>query len=148
MNKKTLRSLVQKSGAFALSAVLLLGAGCSAAGAPYSDAASQDSPATVWYAPGTQKIRPDLDKESYADVQMPQLSVQSGRYEYESAQIIMSAERFTKMGLIWPLFSTALYFLVFVGVLSLLFGWIEKKMDYFLACRIIDYFWRRSTGIA
>lgn len=93
MNKKTLRSLLQKSGAFALSAVLLLGAGCSAAGAPYSDAASQDSPATVWYAPGTQKIRPDLDKESYADVQMPQLSVQSGRYEYESAQIIMSAER-------------------------------------------------------
>ena len=43
----------------------------------------------------------------------------------------MSAERFTKMGLIWPLFSTALYFLVFVGVLSLLFGWVEKKMDYF-----------------
>ena len=48
-----------------------------------------------------------------------------------SNEIIMSAERFTKMGLIWPLFSTALYFLVFVGVLSLLFGWIEKKMDYF-----------------
>ena len=46
-------------------------------------------------------------------------------------EIIMSAERFTKMGLIWPLFSTALYFLMFVGVLSLLFGWIEKKMDYF-----------------
>ncbi len=48
------------------------------------------------------------------------------------AEIIMSAERFTKMGLIWPLFSTALYFLAFVGILSLLFGWIEKKMDYFV----------------
>ena len=47
------------------------------------------------------------------------------------AEIIMSAERFTKQGLIWPLFSTGLYFLVFNGVLSLLFGWIEKKMDYF-----------------
>ena len=46
-------------------------------------------------------------------------------------EIIMSAERFTKMGLIWPLFSTAVYFLVFVGILSLLFGWIERKMDYF-----------------
>lgn len=47
------------------------------------------------------------------------------------AEIIMSAERFTKQGLIWPLFSTGLYFLVFNGILSLLFGWIEKKMDYF-----------------
>ena len=47
------------------------------------------------------------------------------------AEIIMSAERFTKQGLIWPLFSTGLYFLVFNGLLSLLFGWIEKKMDYF-----------------
>lgn len=47
------------------------------------------------------------------------------------AEIIMSAERFTKQGLIWPLFSTALYFLLFNGILSLLFGWIEKKMDYF-----------------
>ncbi|MDO5145418.1 MAG: amino acid ABC transporter permease [Eubacteriales bacterium] len=46
-------------------------------------------------------------------------------------EIIMSAERFTKMGLIWPLFSTGIYFLVSVGILSLLFGWIEKKMDYF-----------------
>lgn len=47
------------------------------------------------------------------------------------AEIIMSAERFTKMGLIWPLFSTALFFLAFNGILTLLFGWIEKKMDYF-----------------
>ena len=47
------------------------------------------------------------------------------------AEIIMSAERFTKQGLIWPLFSTGLYFLVFYVLLSLLFGWIEKKMDYF-----------------
>lgn len=47
------------------------------------------------------------------------------------AEIIMSAERYTKMGLIWPLFSTALYFLLFNGILTLLFGWIEKKMDYF-----------------
>ena len=47
------------------------------------------------------------------------------------AEIIMSAERFTKQGLIWPLFSTGLFFLIFNGVLSLLLGWIEKKMDYF-----------------
>lgn len=47
------------------------------------------------------------------------------------AEIIMSAERFTKQGLIWPLFSTGLFFLVFNGILSLMLGWIEKKMDYF-----------------
>ncbi len=47
------------------------------------------------------------------------------------AEIIMFAERFTKKGLIWPLFSTGLYFLVFNGVLTLLFSYIEKKLDYF-----------------
>lgn len=47
------------------------------------------------------------------------------------AEIIMCAERFTKQGLIWPLFSTGLFFLAFNGILTLLFGWIEKKMDYF-----------------
>ena len=34
-------------------------------------------------------------------------------------------------GLIWPLFSTAVFFLVFVGALTLLFGWLEKRLDYF-----------------
>lgn len=48
-------------------------------------------------------------------------------------EIIMCAERFTKQGLIWPLFSTALYFLAFNGLLTLLLGWIERKMDYFRA---------------
>ncbi len=46
-------------------------------------------------------------------------------------EIIMCAERFTKQGMIWPLFSTALYFLAFTGVLTLLFGYIEKKLDYY-----------------
>lgn len=47
------------------------------------------------------------------------------------AEIIMCAERFTKKGLIWPLFSTGIYFLIFNGVLTLLFGYIEKKMNYY-----------------
>ena len=46
-------------------------------------------------------------------------------------EIIMSAERFTKQGLIWPLFTTGLYFLVFVGGLTLLLGYIERKLDYY-----------------
>ena len=47
------------------------------------------------------------------------------------AEIIMCSDRFSKFGLIWPLFSTALYFLAFNGVLTLLFGFFEKKMDYY-----------------
>ena len=47
------------------------------------------------------------------------------------AEIIMCAERYTKQGLIWPLFSTGPFFLLFNGVLTLLFGYFEKKMDYF-----------------
>lgn len=46
-------------------------------------------------------------------------------------EILMSAERFTKQGLIWPLFSTGLYFLVFNGILTLLLGYVEKKLDYY-----------------
>ena len=46
-------------------------------------------------------------------------------------EIIMSAERFTKQGLIWPIFTTGLYFLIFVGVLTVLLGYIEKKLDYY-----------------
>lgn len=34
-------------------------------------------------------------------------------------------------GQIWPLFFTAIYYLVFNGVLTILFGKIEKKLSYF-----------------
>ena len=43
----------------------------------------------------------------------------------------MMAKEYSAKGLIWPLFSTALFFLVFVGALTLLLDWAEKKMDYF-----------------
>lgn len=47
------------------------------------------------------------------------------------AEIIMSAERFSKAGVIWPLFSTGLFFLAMCGVLTLIFGALEKKMNYY-----------------
>lgn len=34
-------------------------------------------------------------------------------------------------GLIWPLFYTGVFYLIFIGILTLLFGLIEKKLDYF-----------------
>ena len=47
------------------------------------------------------------------------------------SEILMAAERFTGKGLIWPLFYTGVFFLLFNGLLTLLFGYIEKKLDYF-----------------
>ena len=34
-------------------------------------------------------------------------------------------------GLLWPLFFTGVYYLAFCGVLTLLFGFIEKKLSYY-----------------
>ncbi|MBE6781448.1 MAG: amino acid ABC transporter permease [Ruminococcaceae bacterium] len=47
------------------------------------------------------------------------------------AEILMCAERYAGVGVIWPLFYTGAFFLIFNGVLSLLFGYIEKKLNYF-----------------
>ena len=47
------------------------------------------------------------------------------------SEIIMMADRFTARGLIWPLFYTGVFFLLFNGILTLLFGRIEKKLDYY-----------------
>lgn len=47
-------------------------------------------------------------------------------------EVIWNAQRFTKTdGLLWPLFYTGVFYLVFNGLLTLLFGYIEKKMNYF-----------------
>lgn len=34
-------------------------------------------------------------------------------------------------GIIWPLFYTAVFYLAFVGILTLLFNYIERKLSYF-----------------
>jgi len=47
-------------------------------------------------------------------------------------EIIWEAQKFVKSaGLLWPLFYTAAYYLIFCGALTLIFGYIEKKMSYF-----------------
>jgi polar amino acid transport system permease protein len=46
-------------------------------------------------------------------------------------EIIMMANEYSSKGLIWPLFATGIYFLIFVGVLTLLLDWLEKKLGYF-----------------
>lgn len=51
-------------------------------------------------------------------------------------EIIWAGQAFLKgshgiSGQIWPLFFTGVYYLVFCGILTLLFGKLEKKLDYF-----------------
>lgn len=46
-------------------------------------------------------------------------------------EIIKVAEEFTSRALIWPLFYTAVFYLAFVGGLTLLFGYFEKKLSYY-----------------
>ena len=54
------------------------------------------------------------------------------------AKVIAVAEIFhiTEMdyvsyGIVWPLFYIGAFFLLFVGALTLFFGWCEKKLDYY-----------------
>ena len=53
-------------------------------------------------------------------------------------EVIWAGQAFMKgsqgiSGAIWPLFFTGVYYLVFSGILTLLLGWAERKLDYFKA---------------
>ena len=47
-------------------------------------------------------------------------------------EVMWNGQAFIKSsGIIWPLFFTGVYYLAFNGLLTILFGWLEKKLDYF-----------------
>ena len=47
-------------------------------------------------------------------------------------ELIWAGQAFIKSaGIIWPLFMTGIFYLLFSGVLVILFGQIEKKLSYF-----------------
>lgn len=47
-------------------------------------------------------------------------------------ELIMSAQNIVKVyAIIWPLFYTAIFYLIFCGVLTLLFNSLEKKLNYY-----------------
>ena len=46
-------------------------------------------------------------------------------------EIVYVGESYIKKGLAWPLFYTAAFYLVFNGVLTVLFAKLEKKLNYF-----------------
>ena len=73
-----------------------------------------------------KRIMAPMSNEIITLVKDTSLSRIIGIYE-----IIWAGESFIKKGLIWPLFYTGVFYLVFSGLLTILFGYLEKKLDYF-----------------
>ena len=48
-------------------------------------------------------------------------------------EIIQAAQNYAGYGYMWPLFYTAVFYLAFVGILTLIFGYCERKLSYFKA---------------
>ncbi|MBS7361195.1 MAG: ABC transporter permease subunit, partial [Oscillospiraceae bacterium] len=47
-------------------------------------------------------------------------------------ELIMAAQDIVNVyGLLWPLFYTGVFYLIFCGVLTILFNKLEKKLDYY-----------------
>ena len=47
------------------------------------------------------------------------------------SEIIMQANKLAAKAMIWPLFYAGVFYLVFVGVLTVLLGKLEKRLSYF-----------------
>ena len=74
-----------------------------------------------------KRIVPPMGNEVITLVKDPSLVRVIAVYE-----IMWNGQSFIKSsGIIWPLFFTGLYYLAFSGLLTLLLGWVEKKLDYF-----------------
>ena len=46
-------------------------------------------------------------------------------------ELIQAAQNYASYGLMWPLFYTAVFYLAFVGILTILFNYLEKKLNYY-----------------
>ena len=76
-----------------------------------------------------KRIIPPLSNEIITLIKDTSLANTIAVYE-----LIFEAKEFmTVDGLIWPLFAAGGFYLIFVGLLTLLFGRLEKKLDYFKA---------------
>ena len=73
-----------------------------------------------------KRIPAPMGNESITLVKDTSLARVIGIYE-----LIWAGEQFIKKGLIWPLFYTGVFYLVFSGLLTVLLGYLEKKLDYF-----------------
>ena len=73
-----------------------------------------------------KRILPSMSNEIITLVKDTALARMIGIYE-----VIWAGEAFIKKGLIWPLFYTGVFYLVFNGLLTVLLGKLEKKLNYF-----------------
>ena len=73
-----------------------------------------------------KRIMAPMSNEVITLVKDTSLSRIIGIYE-----IIWAGESFIKKGLIWPLFYTGAFYLIFSGLLTILFAKLEEKLDYF-----------------
>ena len=73
-----------------------------------------------------KRIMAPMSNEVITLVKDTSLSRIIGIYE-----IIWAGESFIKKGLIWPLFYTGAFYLIFSGLLTILFARLEKKLNYF-----------------
>ena len=73
-----------------------------------------------------KRIMAPMSNEVITLVKDTSLSRIIGIYE-----IIWAGESFIKKGMIWPLFYTGAFYLIFSGGLTILFAKLEKKLDYF-----------------
>lgn len=73
-----------------------------------------------------KRILPSMSNEIITLVKDTALARTIGIYE-----VIWAGESFIKKGLIWPLFYTGVFYLVFSGLLTVMFSKLEKKLSYF-----------------
>ena len=74
-----------------------------------------------------KRIVPPMSNEIITLVKDTSLARIIGYYE-----IIFNAQKYIKLeGILWPLFYTGAFYLIFSGLLTLLFNYIEKKLDYY-----------------
>ena len=74
-----------------------------------------------------KKIVPPMSNEIITLVKDTSLARVISVYE-----VIWAAQKFAKTdGLVWPIFYTGAFYLIFSGILTILFGYIEKKMNYY-----------------
>ena len=74
-----------------------------------------------------KRIVPPMSNEIITLVKDTSLARVIAAYEltFAGASFMKSA------GIVWPLFYTGVFYLAFVGILTILFNFIEKKLDYF-----------------
>ena len=74
-----------------------------------------------------KRILPPMSNEIITLVKDTSLARMISAYELTQAGFAFMKSA----GITWPLFYTGVFYLLFNGLLTLLFGWLERKLDYF-----------------